>query len=166
MTKYQTGLFRKYALDSSFFIDLFAEHGAYPKDRYVGLWQHFERQVERGEITAPFEVREELENSLDRALDQWLVRHRTIFIEVSRPQLQVLQEIVRAYPAFTRGRENMADPSVVALAAAEGLTVLTSEKRQQYPSPTTPKIPNLCDERQVRCLGINDYLRGESVVLR
>lgn len=164
--KQQTGLFRKYALDSLFFIDLFAEDGSYPKDRYVGLWKHFENQVDRGEVIAPMEVREELTNSLDPTLDQWLVRRRTIFVEVSRPQLQVLQEIVRAYPAFTLGKENMADPAVVALAAAEGLTVLTSEKRQQFPSPRCPKIPNLCDEHDVPCLGINDYLRSEAVVLR
>jgi hypothetical protein len=44
--------------------------------------------------------------------------------------------------------------------------VLTSERRQQHPSPNTPKIPNLCDEHSVACLGINDYLRAESVVLR
>ena len=61
----------------------------------------------------------------------------------------------------------MADPAVVALAAAEGLTVLTRERRQQDRSPHTPKIPNLCAEHSVPCLEINDdYLRAESVVLR
>jgi hypothetical protein len=164
--KNQTGLFRRYALDSSFFIDLFSHEGSHPRDRYLGLWEHFEGQVTSGEITAPIEVREELTNSLDVSLDRWLVRHRSIFIEISRPQLLVLQSIVRKYPAFTRGKENMADPAVVALAAAEGLTVLTSERRQQHPSPKVPKIPNLCDEHAVPCLGINDYLRAESVVLR
>jgi hypothetical protein len=29
-----------------------------------------------------------------------------------------------------------------------------------------PKIPNLCDEHSVPCIGINDYLPAESVVLR
>lgn len=164
--KNQTGLFRRYALDSSFFIDLFSRDGSHPRDRYIGLWEHFEGQVDQGQIIAPFEVREELTNSLDPALDRWLVQHRSIFIDISRPQLAVLQMIVRKYPAFTRGKENMADPAVVALAAAEGLTVLTSERRQQNPSPTTPKIPSLCDEQAVQCLGVNDYLRSESVVLR
>jgi hypothetical protein len=164
--KHQTGLFRRYALDSSFFIDLFSRDGSHPRDRYVGLWEHFEGQVNQGEIIAPIEVREELTNSLDATLDRWLVDHRSIFIEISRPQLAVLQAIVRRYPAFTRGKENMADPAVVALAAAEGLTVLTSERRQQHPSPRTPKIPNLCDEHSVICLGINEYLRAEAVVLR
>jgi hypothetical protein len=163
--KNQTGLFRRYALDSSFLIDLFSRDGSHPRDRHVGLWQAFEEQVDTGEIIAPVEVREELTNTLDAELDRWLVKHRAIFIEVSRPQLDVLQAIVRKYPALTHGKENMADPAVVALAAAEGLTVLTSERRQQQPSPRTPKIPNLCDEHSVPCLGINDYLRAESVVL-
>ena len=147
-------------------VDLFDRDGSHPRDRYAGLWEHFESQVNRGEIVAPVEVREELTNSLDEALDRWLVDHRAIFLEISRPQLVVIQAIVRKYPAFTRGKENMADPAVVALAAAEGLTVLTSERRQQSPSPRTPKIPNLCDEQSVPCLGINDYLRTESVILR
>jgi hypothetical protein len=164
--KNQTGLFRRYALDSSFFIDLFTRDGSHPRDRYIGLWEHFERQVKQGEIIAPIEVREELTNSVDPDLDRWLVQHRRIFIEISRPQLVVLQSIVRRYPTLTRGKENMADPAVVALAAAEGLSVLTSERRQQHPSPRLPKIPNLCDEHSVPCLGINDYLRAESVVLR
>jgi hypothetical protein len=93
--KNQTGMFRRYALDSSFFIDLFSRDGSHPRDRYIGLWEHFEGQVDAGEIIAPVEVREELTNSLDDALDRWLVKHRTIFIEVSRPQLAVLQAIVR-----------------------------------------------------------------------
>jgi uncharacterized protein DUF4411 len=163
--KRQTGLFRRYALDSSFFIDLFTRDGSHPRDRFIGLWQHFEEQIQKGEILAPLEVREELTNSVDLELDKWLVEHRAIFVEVSWPQLEILQAIVRAYPAFTRGKENMADPAVVALAAAEGLTVLTSERHQQHPSPRTPKIPNLCEERGVSCFGINDYLRSEGVVL-
>lgn len=164
--KHQTGLFHKYALDSSFFIDLFTHDGSHPRDRYAGLWEYFERQVNQGEIIAPFEVREELTNNVDPALDRWLVEHREIFVEVSRPQLDILQTIVRRYPAVTRGKENMADPAVVALAAAEGLTVLTSERRQQHPSPRLPRIPNLCDQHGIACLGINDYLRAEKVVLR
>jgi hypothetical protein len=163
--KHQTGLFRLYALDSSFLIDLFTPDGTHPRDVHVGLWRHFERQVKSGEIIAPIEVREELTKNVGDELDRWVVKHRTIFIEVSKPQLAVLQTIVRAYPAFTHGRENMADPSVVALAAAEGLTVLTSEHRSHTPSPRMPKIPNLCDEHGVRCLGINAYMRTENLVL-
>ena len=105
-------------------------------------------------------------NNVDRALDNWLVKHRSIFIEISRAQLEILQNIVRRYPDFTRGRENMADPAVVALAVAQGLTVLTTERWQQHPSPRLPKIPNLCDEYGSTWLGINDYLRAEGVVLR
>jgi Domain of unknown function (DUF4411) len=162
----QPGLFRKYVLDSCFFIDLYAHDGSHPRDRYVGLWAHFEAQVNRGEIIAPMEVREELDRSVDEELDRWLTRHRSMFVEVSTPQIVVLQQIVRAYPAFTQGRENMADPAVVSLAAAEQLTVLTSERYQHTPSPTFPKIPNLCELHRISCMGINDYLRAEGVVLR
>ena len=162
----QPGLFRKYVLDSSFFIDLFTRDGSHPQDRYVGLWQHFQGQIDREEIIAPIEVREELENNVDEELNRWLSRHRSIFVETSRPQLEVLQTIVRAYPAFTRGRENLADPAVVALSAAEQLAVLTSERYQQTPSAKFPKIPNLCEQHRVPCLGINDYLRAENVILR
>jgi hypothetical protein len=98
--KNQTGLFRRYALDSSFFIDLFSRDGSHPRDRYIGLWDHFEAQVNQGQIIAPIEVREELTHSLDAALDRWLAEHRTIFIEISRPQLVVLQAVVRKYPGL------------------------------------------------------------------
>ena len=162
----QAGLFRKYALDTSFIVDLWTREGSHPRDRYAGLWDHFEKQVDTGEVIAPHEVREELANSYGPSLDKWLTRHRQMFIEISRPQLEVLQEIVRKYPDFARSQRNMADPAVVALAAAEGLIVLTSEHHKQNPSPTEPKIPNVCQEHRVSWLGVNDYLRAENVVLR
>jgi hypothetical protein len=162
----QPGLFRKYVLDSSFFIDMYALDGSHPRDRFVGLWAHFEGQAGRAEIIAPVEVRDELHNDIDQELDRWLTEHRSVFVEIHQAQLAVLQAIVRAYPAFTRGAENMADPSVVSLASAEGLAVLTSERYQQTPSPRFPKIPNLCEQHGVHCLGINEYLRAEDIVLR
>jgi hypothetical protein len=161
----QAGLFRKYALDSSFLIDIWTREGSHPRDIHVGLWEHFDGQCERGEVIAPFEVREELENAYDQALDRWLRARREIFIEIRRPQLEVLQEIVRKYPAFTQGPRNMADPAVVALAFPEGLTVLTSERYQASPSPTEPKIPNVCEEYGMVALGVNDYMRAESIIL-
>lgn len=161
----QAGLFRKYALDSSFLIDLWTREGSHPRDIHVGLWEHLDRQCQRGEVIAPFEVREELENSYDQTLDRWLRERKDMFIEISRPQFAVLQGIVRKYPAFTRGPRNMADPAVVALAVSEGLTVLTSERYQTSPSPTEPKIPNVCEEHGVVVLGVNEYMRAEGLVL-
>lgn len=161
----QAGLFRKYALDSSFLIDLWTREGTHPRDIHVGLWEHFDRQCQGGEIIAPFEVREEVQNTYDEPLDRWLRQRKDMFIEIARPQLAVLEEIVRRYPAFARGSRNMADPAVVALAAPEGLTVLTSERYQSSPSPTEPKIPNVCEEHGVQALGINEYMRAERLVL-
>ncbi len=161
----QTGLFRKYALDSSFLLDLWAREGSHPRDIHVGLWNHFDEQCQRGEVIAPLEVKEELENSYDEALDRWLRDRKQIFVEISRPQLGVLQAIVRKYPAFTRGPRNMADPAVVALAVSEHLTVLTSERYQTSPSATEPKIPNLCEEHGAQALGVNEYMRAEGLVL-
>jgi Domain of unknown function (DUF4411) len=84
----QVGLFRKYALDSSFLIDLWTREGSHPRDIHVGLWEHFDGQCERGEVIAPFEVREELENAYDQALDRWLRARKQMFIEISRDQLE------------------------------------------------------------------------------
>lgn len=161
----QPGLFRKYALDSSFLIDLWAREGSHPRDIHVGLWEHFDRQCQRGEVIAPIEVKEELENAYDEELDRWLRLRKLIFVEISQPQLGVLEAIVRKYPAFTRGQRNMADPAVVALAVPEGLTVLTSERYQTNASPTEPKIPNVCAEHGVVALGINDYMREQGLIL-
>ena len=161
----QAGLFRKYALDSSFLIDLWTREGSHPRDRHVGLWNHFDEQCARGEIIAPIEVREELENSYDEELDKWVRKRKEMFIEISTPQLEVLGHIVRKYPAFARGQRNMADPAVVALAVPEGLTVLTSERYQTTPSATEPKIPNVCEEHGVAAIGINDYMREEKIIL-
>jgi hypothetical protein len=157
-------LFRRYVLDSCFLSDLWSSEGTYARDRHQGLWRHFESQVDSGEIIAPKEVREELTRCLDDQLDRWLGKHGAMFVEVHSSQIAVLERIVRMYPAFTRGKEHLADPAVVSLAAAEGLAVLTSERYQTTPSATLPKVPNLCEQHHVQCYGVNDYLRAENVV--
>lgn len=158
-------LFRRYVLDSCFLSDVWSPDGTYARDRHQGLWRLFEGQVERGEIIAPMEVREELTRCFDDELDRWLGKHGAMFVEVHSAQVAVLEQIVREYPAFTRGKEHLADPAVVSLAAAEELAVLTSERYQTTPSSTLPKIPNLCEQHQVPCYRVNDYLRAENVVL-
>lgn len=159
------GLFRRYVLDTSFFSDMWAENGIYARDRHAGLWRHFEEQVERDEIIAPKEVREELEGCFDEELDRWLVEHGSIFLEVHSVQLPILTTIVRKYPSFTLGKKNLADPAVVSLAAAEKLPVLTGERYQTTPSARSPKIPNLCEQLGVDCYDVNAYLRAEELVL-
>lgn len=159
------GLFRRYVLDTSFFSDIWMPEGTYPRDRHVGLWRHLEAQIDRGEVIAPQEVREELQRCIGDELDRWLGLHGDMFVPVGAEQLAVLTSIVRKYPAFTLGPRHLADPAVVSLAAAARLEVLTSERYQTSPSPKTPAIPNLCEQFGIRCLGVNEYLRTENVVL-
>ena len=159
------GLFRRYVLDTSFFSDIWMPEGTYVRDRHAGLWRHLEAQIDRGEVIAPHEVREELQRCVGDELDSWLGRHRTIFVPMRSEQLVVLAAIVRRYPAYTLGPRHLADPAVVSLAAATRLAVLTTERYQTSPSPKAPAIPNLCEEHDVQCLGVNDYLRVEGVVL-
>ncbi len=159
------GLFRRYVLDTSFLSDLFFSEGSHPRDRFVGLWDYFEAQLEAGAVIAPLEVKQELRRQRDAALDHWITTHRAIFVDITLEQLRILTELVRKYDHFTQGLKDLADPAVVALAASERLVVLTSEKHRLPASPTAPKIPHLCEEHGVSWLGINDYMRQESLVL-
>jgi hypothetical protein len=77
-----------------------------------------------------------------------------------------LTEIVRRYPAYANNPRNLADPAVIALAKADGLTVLSSETKVTQQSERNPKIPNVCQEFSVPCLDIQGYCREEKIELR
>jgi hypothetical protein len=83
-----------------------------------------------------------------------------------------MDEVQQGYVAGILGRfpnwvdaatgKNNADPFVIGLAAAQGLTVVHDEGNG---SEANPKIPYVCDKFEVRHLRVIDYFRERRLTL-
>lgn len=157
-------LMERYVVDSSFFLDLWKEDGAFSKEIFIGIWDALKEGIVSGQVIAPKIVREELRNTTDNALKEWTSDHTSMFIPFDTAQLASVTEIVQRFPGYAEEPRNLADPQVVALARVRGLTVLTSEKWV----PTlgkNPKMPNVCESFNLKWLSIKSYCEAEGIEL-
>lgn len=157
-------LMERYAMDSSFFLDLWREDGAFSKEIFVGIWDALEEGIEGGQIIAPKIIRDEIRNTKDEGLKSWISNRPGMFIAFDQVQLASLTEIVRRFDGYAQEARNLADPQVVALARVRGLTVLTSEKRASTLGKN-PKMPNVCEAFEVPWLSIKSYCAAEGIEL-
>lgn len=156
----------RYCIDTNIIIDLWNQTGGtYPKDVFQSLWTAFENLVKDGTIVSVKDVYDELKEEKDKELKSWLVSNKDMFLDVDDCTLQNLKEILVKYPMLAEGYSNGADPVIVSLAMCKDLTVITSESFQTSSSPYTPKIPNLCKEKNVECLDIIGFCRKEAIHL-
>lgn len=147
-------LFPGYCIDTSALIDL---KEIYPPDVFSALWKNIDNLVSRGELIAPREVFNELEQK-DDALLMWAKKHRKIFKNLDNEQQQQVRNILRDFPEFVDVNKTTpeADPFIIALAISKGWTVITSEKAN--PSGR-PRIPDVCLKYNVRCIQLIDFFR-------
>jgi Domain of unknown function (DUF4411) len=158
-------LMERYAMDSSFFLDLWKENeGAFPKHIFVGIWEALGAGIAAGHVVAPNSVRDELRNTVDPRLKGWVTDHAYMFIPFDKAQLASVTEIVRKFPGYAKEARNLADPQVVALARVRALAVLTSEKRADFLGKN-PKMPNVCETFGVDWHDIRSYCTTEDLQL-
>lgn len=150
----------RYSLDSSFLIT--AWRRSYPPDVFRSLWSNLSDVVEDGSIVAPVEVRHELERKDDDVL-AWTRQHSLTYVELDEEIQRRVLEILARFPRLIDTRKNRsgADPFVIALAQARGLTVITFEEKSN--SATRPKIPDVCDgmPRKVDCVNLVQLAQRE-----
>jgi hypothetical protein len=155
----------RYVMDSSFFLDLWKENeGAFPKHIFVGIWEALGAGIAGGKVVAPTSVRDELRNTNERRLKDWVTDRANMFISFDETQLASVTEIVRKFPGYAREARNLADPQVVALAHVRGLAVLTSERRADFLGKN-PKMPNVCEAFGIDWHDIRGYCTTEGIQL-
>ena len=145
-----------YSLDTSVLIEAWVRH--YPQDVFPAVWKQFEDGIDRGKLKAVFEVYRELEQHGDD-LFAWAKRRKGKFVllnkEIQRRAAAILARFPSLAKADTTRRD--ADPFVIALAAVEGLTVVTYE----LPRPTKPRIPDVCQRLSIPCIAPVELFRNE-----
>lgn len=155
----------RYAMDTSFFLDLWKVDALFSKEIFAGIWEALEEGVASGAVVAPNSVRDELRDTDDSELKSWVGDHSGMFVTLDQSQLVSVTEIVRRFPGYAEEARNLADPQVVALGRVRGLAVLTSEKWVSTLGKN-PKMPNVCESFDVQWLDIKHYCGEENIKLQ
>jgi Domain of unknown function (DUF4411) len=108
--------------------------------------------MRRGDLKASLLVLAELAQQ-DDELHGWAKAQVGMFVDLDEEQQQEVREILAANPGIVRQREDRinADPFVIALARCQGMVVVSEERSR---NPNSPKIPNVCAGRGVRCVNL------------
>ena len=140
-----------YSVDTSSLI--WAWRFAYPRERFPSVWARIEDLIREGGLKASPMVLVELERQEDD-LHAWAATKQEMFIELDDAQQQEVRDTLAAHTGIVQPGEDRvnADPFVIALARCRGFAVVSEERRSG--NPNTPKIPNVCAARGVRCVNL------------
>lgn len=148
-----------YCIDTSAWLDGWARD--YPPEVFPSLWEKLAESIEAGVLRCSEEVYVEIEKK-DDGLHDWLrARKATVVVPIDREIQASVLELLAAYPRLvdTHRNRSQADPFVIATAERLGkdTVVVTGEKPRG--KLDTPKIPDVCGVRGLRCITLLDMLR-------
>jgi hypothetical protein len=149
----------KYVFDTNIFINL---KNKYPSDIFTSLWEQIEMLFENGVIISSDEVIEEIKKGNDD-LENWINERKASFYPSNEPIQILVREILGQFSGLVTGakKPNAADPFLIALARQMACTVVTEENRSG--SDLSPKIPNIRDFYNVRCIKFFEFLRENRI---
>ena len=147
-----------YVFDTSALVGAWVR--SYPPDLFPRVWEEMQQLCESGRLLVPEEVLDELRAQDDNLLAWVKARADAMVAPTSRSLMLEARAVLADHPFLTktgpgRGR---ADPVVVALASLRGLPVVTQE---QGGSAAKPRIPYVCQQRGVGCMGMLEVIRTE-----
>ena len=148
----------EYSFDTSAILNTWRRH--YPPDLFPTLWEKLESLIDSGIAVATEEVLEELRRK-DDEIYNWATRHSDMFIPIDEMIQYRVLGVMNEFPRLVDNQTNRsgADPFVVALAQLHDLTVVTYEERTH--SARRPKIPDVCDSLNLRCITVVDLVREQ-----
>ena len=150
-----------YVFDNSPLSALFRN---YYRKSFPSLWQRFDQLVDDDRLVSTREVFREIEDSSIESLLAWANDNRELFATPTAEEGAFVAKIY-AVPHFQQNIEQkkllrggkVADPFVIARAACEKRTVVTTETMK----PKAVKIPNICAHFGVRCLSLAEFMEAE-----
>lgn len=128
------------------------------------LWENFEELIAVEAIVSVREVARELADYSHEGCRDWVAANGGIFHPPTKAEaafitqiytVQHFQQNIEAQKLLKGGR--MADPFVIAKAAVEGKTVVTTELFK----PNATKIPNICQHFGVQFLTLQEFMETE-----
>lgn len=147
----------KYCLDTNILIQAWQKY--YSPKFCPEYWQVLNQLGDSNQIFIPEEVKDEILKT-DDDLSLWIKECRIPIIKANQAVIENLSKIYSANPLHkflvdnTKAR-SLADPWVIAHAMTQNATVVTHEVKVTAASSKRIKIPNVCENMNIRC--INDF---------
>jgi len=147
-----------YSLDTSGYLDAWIRH--YPIDVFPTVWQRLEDAVRDRLIVASEEVVRELEKKDDDACN-WMKAHPQMIIPFSQEIEAEVINLMKRFPRLVDSKKGRSggDPFVIAIAIVGGHSVITGEHATG--KLEAPRIPDVCKELGIRCIGMLDFFREQ-----
>lgn len=147
-----------YVFDTSALVGAWVRH--YPPDLFPQMWSELDLLCRDGRMLVPEEVFHEL-SAKDDDLHAWVqARAEAVVVSTSRAEMLEARAVLTDFPFLTKtgtGR-GKADPFVIASASIRGMAVVTQE---QGGTADKPRIPYVCQQRNVACFGLLELIRAE-----
>ena len=157
---------QKYCLDTNVLIQAWQKY--YSPKICPSYWDVLNSLGLENRIFIPKEVFEEIIRTEDE-LAEWLKGSKIPVYNLNESVTKCLSNIFAANPAHRLLVDNvkqrsLADPWVIACAMSEDACVVTKEEKVTAANSDRIKIPNLCENMNVRC--INDFQFIEEINIR
>ena len=154
-----------YIIDSSSLIEL-NKHSA--MDVFVSVWKNISDLIDNDRLVAPKEVLNEIKD-YDDTLTNWAKNQKKLFKNPSARQIEIVQEILRDYPALIDVNvKHSADPWVIALAielSSSSQKTLVKIKRiivtEEKLRGDKVRIPFVCNQKLIETIDIVEMFRTE-----
>lgn len=153
-----------YSFDTSALIDGIERF--YPIENFPGVWASVDELIDQGRLLVSEEAWSEA-IAADAPLREWCQergagRDRCV-LPTDAAIGAIAGSIVQEYPNWvTQGKKNGADPFVIAVGETRGCTVISGEKNG---GPSNPKIPYVCQQRNLAHGRFVDVIKTEGWVL-
>ena len=157
---------RLYLIDTNIFIE--SAYRYYAFDICPGFWDFLEKASDSDYIKSIIKVYEELQSDkkeLENFKEKLKDKEFFLPIENITPDsyakisttLQKMGYYQEAVSKFSRG----ADYFLIALAYQESYTIVTHETKGGNNAKSQIKIPNVCEQLNIKCIDIAEFLRHE-----
>jgi predicted nucleic acid-binding protein len=151
----------QYCLDANFFIQ--AWNNYYSPEFCQTYWDVINKLAAQEIIFIASQVRDEIYKT-DDELKEWLKESQLIIKPTTEKVAACLKEIYAKDPKHRKLTDNtrsrsIADPWVIAHAMNENAIVVTKENKITEPSSQQVKIPNECENMDVKWLNDFDFIK-------
>lgn len=148
-----------YCIDTSALIDAWVRW--YPKEMFPSLWEKVDVLIEDGRLISSEEVLQELERKEGDTLHEWAKERQDLFLPLDDEIQTCGSQVMATHPRLVDARagKSFADPWVIATARTNDCIVVTGEGPGR--SPDRPKIPDVCRDMRIPCIGFVELIRQE-----
>lgn len=152
---------QRYSFDTSSILN--GRRDLLPAAVFPSLWKNIEDMIKAGAIRCVDEVRTELVRRDDDAA-HWAKAQKDLFVPLEEDVQDALAVVMGKHQNLVKngGQRSGADPWVIALAMARGGAVVTEETFSG--NLAKPRIPDVCQDLEVPCLPLIDFVRQQGWV--